>query len=706
MRKKNPFRVSFLCVAVICCVALSIVFFYINYMNNKATQERYAQEKAEQIMEELETQLQLMKEIAMRIASNYEFQPYYFYGDQVREMSMLESFRQYRYYTVLSEEYFLDYGGKWIYRSLGTSLDFEVFLKKKSKSEEERQRFRDEIAEVREGLTELCGEPRVLAVFDEIYVLIPLKVNGSELHNIAVLGFEVKKSTLEERFRIAGGGIEGGMTLYGEEGILYSNEVEPCSPEQKNVITAVSQNGLYTFCCHPQREYSMQGSLFFLQVLLVLFDVVLVFVISNIFAEKAYAPIQVLTENYRGKISKKKEPHENALEELKYMMDKMLQMNIESNLQIQENQKILREQVLQMIMSGSAYFEAQAYLDKVQIFLPGPWYCVISISFEEEEGVTKEFLNGLQEELEQISDVNENEYIYVISSKEKKLLNVICSVSTEAGKEELVETVCDVAESFAHEPMIGIGNTYRSLNNLSASFLESMDDIQNRKIRHEKEVHNGFVYNAEELHRMIEALESGTEEAALESLDCFVESLSKNTMSMLMLQYILADFLGEVRKLSGKYRLEVSRQNVSLIISAKNVQDFKMAAKNVIHEFCEGYKGIRSQVKEEESKKICEYIEAHFAEYDISIESVAASFHISTDAVRKAVLAHTGKLYREYLIYLRIEYAKVLLRQENVPVAELCKMVGYENVTYFTKLFKEVTGVPPARYRKNVVDKR
>ena len=70
------------------------------------------------------------------------------------------------------------------------------------------------------------------------------------------------------------------------------------------------------------------------------------------------------------------------MEELKYMMDRMLQMNIESNLQIQENQKILREQVLQMIMSGSAYFEAQSYLDKVQIFLPGPWYCVISISFE------------------------------------------------------------------------------------------------------------------------------------------------------------------------------------------------------------------------------------------------------------------------------------------------------------------------------------
>lgn len=706
MSKKNPFRVSFLCVAVICCVALSIAFFYINYMNDKATRERYAQEKAEQVMEELERQLQQLKEIGLRIIANYEFRPTYFDGDPVREMSMLETFKQYRYYTVLSEEYFLDYGGKWLYRSLGSTLDFEVFLKMKTKDEEERQRFRDELAGVREGLTEICGEPKVLSIFDEIYVLIPLRVTLNDQQNIAVLGFEVKKSALEERFRIASGGIEGGMTLYGEEGILYSNEAEPCSPGEKNVIAAVSQNGLYTFCCHPQKEYGMQSSLFFLQVLLVIFDVALVFVVSNIFAERTYAPIQVLTENYRGKISKKKEQHENALEELKYMMDRMLQSNIESDLQIQENQKILQDQVLQMIVSGNAYFDVQPYLDKVQIYLPGPWYCVISISFEKKERVTEEFLSGLQQELEQISDVNESEYIYVISSKENKLLNVICSVSTEAGGAEIVETVCDVAESFDHEPMIGIGNIYQSLNNLSASFLESMDDMQNRKIRHEKEVNNGFVYNAEELRRMVEALESGTEEAALESLDCFVGSLGRNTMSMLMLQYVLADFLGEVRKLSGKYRLEVSRKNVSLIISAKNVQDFKMAAKNVIHEFCEGYKGIRSQMQEEGSKKICEYIETHFAEYDISIESVAENFHISADAVRKAVLAHTGKLYREYLIYLRIEQAKVLLRQENIPVAELCKMVGYENVTYFTKLFKEVTGVPPARYRKNVVDKR
>ena len=174
---------------------------------------------------------------------------------------------------------------------------------------------------------------------------------------------------------------------------------------------------------------------------------------------------------------------------------------------------------------------------------------------------------------------------------------------------------------------------------------------------------------------------------------------------MLMLQYILADFLGEIRKLNEKYRLEVSKQNISLLVSARSIQDFEKVAINIIREFCEGYEIIRSQMKEGELNKIYEYINEHFFEYDISIENVAASLNTSTDAVRQAVLKYTGKMYKDYLIYLRIEYAKVLLKHENIPVAELCQKVGYGNVSYFIKLFREITGVTPAKYRRNVMIK-
>lgn len=703
IHEKNPFRGSFLTVAVISCIVLSIVFYYISYTGNKAIEEKYNKEKVEACMEELEVQLQLMKEVALHIVSNYKFWPSYFNENLSREFSMLEQFTKYKYYNLLSDEYFLDYGESGFYTSEGQMSTLEAFLQNKSKNSEEKQRFMDELQRQREGLERICGAPKMIAIFDDIYVLVPFRMNGGSEQDNVILGYRVKTDVLENRFQIASGEINGEITLYGEDGVLYSNHQQPVLEQQKDVITTVSKNGLYTFCYLPEKGFNLQNSLFFLYLLLILIDATLVLMVADIFAEKTYKPIRVLAETYRGEVLTKRNDHENALEELRFIMDKMLLNTRESSLQIQENQRIFRNQVLKMIMEGSISEELQYYLEKAQIDLPGPLYCVVSIAFEKEEGVTGEVIKWLQEEVERIPD--EKERVYVICNMENRLLNVICSIYSEEGKEEFLETVCDVAESFGYDPLIGIGNAYQELRQLFASWMESMDAIQCKKEKNEKEEKGGFIYQAEDVRRIMSALENGSEEVSLERLKDFVKKLELQPLSMLMLQYILSDFLGEIRKLCERYHMEISRQSASLLISTKNVQDFEHASKKVIREFCKAYEGIRNQVKGDEAKKICTYIEEHFMEYDISSESVAAYFHVSTDAVRQAVMLHTGKLYRDYLIYLRIEYAKVLLCKEDIPVAELCQKVGYGNVSYFIKLFREYTGVTPAKYRNNAVNK-
>jgi len=702
IRKRNPFRVSFLAVAVICCVALSIVFYCISNMNSKAIQKKHVREKAEMSMEELETQLQLMEEIALKIVSDYEFWPSYMKKSISRQWDMLEKFERYKYYSTLSDEYFLDYGEEMLYLSSGRISYLETFIDSKSEDEEEKQRFLDELAKVREGLTRICGEPQMVPVFDEIYVLIPLRIEDNLVHKNVILGFLVETDDLERRFRIASGEMKGRITLYGDEGILYSSHEQPVLAEEKDVVTVISKNEDYTICYLPQEEYSLQIGLFFLQLLMILIDAALVLIVANIFAEKTYEPVRVLAETYSSQVLEKKKPYKNALEELKFTMDKVLQSNMESVSQIQENQRIILNQVLGMILSGSNSWELQSYMEKAQIDLPGPLYCVISISFEEEEGVTEEFLSDLQKELEQIPDTNEKERVYAITNMESKTLNVICSIYSEESKEEFLETICDVAESFAYKPVIGIGNTYKAWDRLCASYLESMDKIQDKKKKNGEEKLSGFIYYAEDIQRIMSALESGSEEAALERLKNFVEKMEQSSMSMLMIQYILAEFLSEMTRLSEKYHLEVSMQNVCLLVSVKNVHDFEMVAREVIHDLSKKSEVIRNYVKESEAKKICEYIKEHFMEYDISSESVAAYFHVSTDIVRQAVLLHTGKLYRDYLIYLRIEYAKVLLLQEDISVSELCQKIGYGNVSHFIKMFRESTGVTPAKYRKSV----
>ena len=114
---------------------------------------------------------------------------------------------------------------------------------------------------------------------------------------------------------------------------------------------------------------------------------------------------------------------------------------------------------------------------------------------------------------------------------------------------------------------------------------------------------------------------------------------------------------------------------------------------------------MKKQLIEKELYTVYEYINTHFAEYDMSLEKTAADLQVSMGVVRKAVAEYTGKTYKDYLIYLRIGYAKQLLESEDLSIAEIGSRTGYGSVSYFIKLFRETTGMTPARYRKNCAAK-
>ncbi|WP_327430603.1 helix-turn-helix domain-containing protein [Sinorhizobium meliloti] len=54
----------------------------------------------------------------------------------------------------------------------------------------------------------------------------------------------------------------------------------------------------------------------------------------------------------------------------------------------------------------------------------------------------------------------------------------------------------------------------------------------------------------------------------------------------------------------------------------------------------------------------------------------------------------------EYVQALRIEEAKQMLETEDVAIEDVSVSVGYEDPTFFRKLFKRRTGVTPAQYRQ------
>ena len=92
------------------------------------------------------------------------------------------------------------------------------------------------------------------------------------------------------------------------------------------------------------------------------------------------------------------------------------------------------------------------------------------------------------------------------------------------------------------------------------------------------------------------------------------------------------------------------------------------------------------------------FIDDHFAERidldDIAGEAYFSKFHFIR-LFRKAY----GKTPHQYLIYVRIEQAKLHL-QEEVPVKEVCISVGFDSESSFTHLFKRITKQTPSVYQQ------
>lgn len=61
---------------------------------------------------------------------------------------------------------------------------------------------------------------------------------------------------------------------------------------------------------------------------------------------------------------------------------------------------------------------------------------------------------------------------------------------------------------------------------------------------------------------------------------------------------------------------------------------------------------------------------------------------------------HTGTTIRQYIINVRIDHAKKMLLNTDLPLSAIAEKVGFNSNTYFSSYFRQVTGVSPGKFRK------
>ena len=95
--------------------------------------------------------------------------------------------------------------------------------------------------------------------------------------------------------------------------------------------------------------------------------------------------------------------------------------------------------------------------------------------------------------------------------------------------------------------------------------------------------------------------------------------------------------------------------------------------------------------------QLLKYIDDHYREGSLS--DFASRTHSELTSLSRMIKKHTGFTYQEILQQKRMAKAAELLSGSRLSIADISSAVGYENISFFHRLFRRYYGMTPRAFR-------
>ncbi|HPX13529.1 MAG TPA: response regulator [Treponemataceae bacterium] len=198
--------------------------------------------------------------------------------------------------------------------------------------------------------------------------------------------------------------------------------------------------------------------------------------------------------------------------------------------------------------------------------------------------------------------------------------------------------------------------------------------------------------------------------ATEQDIDCIVEQYSgilneSGARQGTIAYYLLYDIIVAARKLAlefgGSHRdlfpEDLQPGDVSAL--ADSPESFRAEVRRILERIVALRTAREGSGHDSVIQRAKRYIQEHFADPDISLNTVAAEVNYSPNHFSTVFSQESGETFIEYLTWTRITRAKQLLASTSLRSSEVAYEVGYNDPHYFSFLFKKNTGKSPREFR-------
>ena len=125
------------------------------------------------------------------------------------------------------------------------------------------------------------------------------------------------------------------------------------------------------------------------------------------------------------------------------------------------------------------------------------------------------------------------------------------------------------------------------------------------------------------------------------------------------------------------------------------IKDFK----EIIEELLDLFGNFKVSYKSVIIRQACQYVVENI-DNDVSLAHVSNKLNISKNYFCALFKNETGENFLTFVTRTKMERAKILLKNDNMKVYEVCDYLGYNDTTYFTRIFKKYSNMTPYEYKK------